>query len=273
MSHCGHHSLHLVKVIMPSFELNSAHSQSLSCHSKSRILIFLHMDISSPQCHFLPWGWWPSYLDCKPEMDGHCRSPDWTLMDAVGYPLDCKYPKYCFLTSSSCWAPQRVASVENALEYNKDFTKLPTSVVECHFTTLQTLEAMSLNLCGWCHKLSLDWCMELHCCVGCQTSVCLAGMIGILDVCGKDTIRHCLTLLLPSLSCHHHQWQTCITVRTFDQTGWILQQWCCFPLLLSYLTSCSSICASGAWCPCLLLQHTLRICCVRPRRETSRCYS
>ena len=42
-------------------------------------------------------------------------------MDAAGYTFDCKYSKYCFLASSSCCVPQRVASVENALEYSKDF--------------------------------------------------------------------------------------------------------------------------------------------------------
>ena len=65
---------------------------------------------------------------------------------------------HCF-ASSLCIEPHCVASMEKVLEYNKDLTMLPTSVVEWCFATLPKLDAVSLNFLCWHHKLSSDCCL------------------------------------------------------------------------------------------------------------------
>ena len=71
---------------------------------------------------------------------GCCKTSTWLQVLQV-LPLDV----ICMLCTPLSWSVTRT------------ITKLPTSVVECFFATLPTLEAASVNFRWLYHKLSKDW--------------------------------------------------------------------------------------------------------------------
>lgn len=169
LSRYGHHSLHLIKVLVSSFELpipcdaSFAEERLQSHRSRNQIWTFLQLrrDTWSLQCRLRSQGCQPSHLDCKLDLDSRYQSPDrglWWMLHNI-HLIANMYSKYYFLSSSSCWVHPCVVSVE----YNMDFTKLPTGVVGCLFASMSKLEAVGCNLHWWCHKLSSDW--RFACCL------------------------------------------------------------------------------------------------------------
>ena len=141
----GHHSLDLVQVVVSLFQLNlpcgtSFAEESLHClGSPNWIQSFLRscawaFDLNNTT-FFLGNFDQAIGTACETWRPGSTTNPD-SLMEASECPFDRKYSKYCCLALFSWFVPHCVASVENSLEYNKDFTRLPTGMVGLRFATL-----------------------------------------------------------------------------------------------------------------------------------------